>query len=73
MADTALTLEAATVIRVPPPGLESGYVVAVVRTPEGLRTGRLLCPSDDVPTPGTHVELAESPVPGVSAYRPVVA
>lgn len=73
MVDRTLTLEAATVIRVPPPGLDPGYIVAVVRTPEGLRTGRLLCPLDDLPTPGTHVESAESPVPGVPGYRPVVA
>lgn len=73
MADSTLTLEAATVIRVPPPGLEPGYTVAVVRTPHGLRTGRLLCSPDDVPAPGTRVEPAESPVPGVSAFRPVAA
>lgn len=70
---TALTLEAATVIRVPPPGLEAGYVVAVVRTPKGLRTGRLLCTADEVPAPGTPVESAPSPVDGVPAYRPVPA
>ena len=73
MGESTLTLEAATVIRVPPPGLEPGYTVAVVRTPDGLRTGRLLCPPDEVPAPGTRLEPAESPVEGVAAYRPVVA
>lgn len=73
MPESTLTLEAATVIRVPPPGLEPGYTVAVVRTPEGLRTGRLLCSPDDVPAPGTPVEHAVSPVEGITAYRPVVA
>ena len=72
MVESTLTLEAATVIRVPPPGLKPGYTVAVIRTPAGLRIGRLLCPPDDLPLPGTLVELAESPVPGVAAYRPVV-
>ncbi len=56
MAESNLILEAATVIRVPPPGLEPGYTVAVVRTAEGLRTGRLLCPpgvrAHDAPRPG---------------------
>lgn len=69
MAESTLTLEAATVIRVPPPGLEPGYVVAVVRTPEGLRIGRLLCPPDEVPASGTRVERVESPVQNVAAYR----
>lgn len=73
MTESTLTLEAATVIRVPPPGLEPGYTVAVVRTPEGLRTGRLLCSPDAVPAPGTAVERAESPAQGIPAYRPVVA
>lgn len=73
MTGSSLALEAATVIRVPPPGLEAGYVVAVVRTPSGLRTGRLLCQLDDLPSPGTEVVPVESPVPGVPAYRPVVA
>ena len=68
-----LTLEAATVIRVPPPGLEPGYTVAVVRTPAGLRTGRLLCRPDEVPAPGTVVEPTESPLEGVAAYRPVIS
>lgn len=73
MVENTLTLVAATVIRVPPPGLEPGYTVAVVRTPDGLRSGRLLCSPDDVPDPGAEVESAETPVEGVSAYRPVVA
>lgn len=73
MTENTLTLEAATVIRVPPPGLEPGYTVAVVRTPDGLRTGRLLCPPDEVPAPGAEVEPVESPVEGIAAYRPVVA
>ena len=71
MAENVLTLEAATVIRVPPPGLEPGYIVAVVRTPEGLRTGRLLCSPDDLPAPGSGVEVAESALEGIAAYRPV--
>jgi len=68
-----LTLEAATVIRVPPPGLEPGYTVAVVRTREGLRTGRLLCPPDELPPPGTRLEAVESSVEGVAAFRSVAA
>jgi hypothetical protein len=71
MAESVLTLEAATVIRVPPPGLDPGYIVAVVRTPEGLRTGRLLCSPDDLPVPGSGVELAASHMEGIAAYRPV--
>lgn len=70
MSDT-VRLEAATVIRVPPPGVEPGYVVAVVRTPAGLRTARLLCPPDAVPVPGTALEATDSPVDGVDAYRPM--
>jgi uncharacterized OB-fold protein len=73
MTESTLTLEAATVIRVPPPGLDAGYTVAVVRTPEGLRIGRLLCPPDQVPPPGTRVEPVDSPVKDVGAYRPVPA
>lgn len=65
-----LTLEVATVIRVPPPGMEGGYTVAVVRTPNGLRTGRLLCPPDAIPPAGTRLELTDSPVEGAPAYRP---
>jgi len=73
MDQNTLTLEAATVIRVPPPGMEPGYTVAVVRTSAGLRTGRLICPPDELPLPGTRVEEVESPVEGVAAYRPVAA
>jgi uncharacterized OB-fold protein len=73
MAETSLTLEAATVIRVPPPGVEPGYAVAVVRTPGGLLTGRLLCDPAALPLPGTQVEAVDSPVPGVAAFRPTDA
>lgn len=73
MNGSLATLEAATVIRVPPPGLEPGYIVAVVRTANGLSTGRLLSDPDVVPQPGTAVEETASPVEGVVAYRPVGA
>lgn len=71
MTTESLTLEAATVIRVPPPGLEAGYIIAVVRSEDGLRTGRLLCSPDDVPPPGTPVEPGPSRGDGVAAYVPV--
>lgn len=71
MNGSLATLEAATVIRVPPPGLEPGYVVAVVRTANGLSAVRLLADPGAVPRPGTAVEETTSPVPGVATYRPV--
>lgn len=73
MTGASLTLEAATVIRVPPPGMEPGYAVAVVRTPGGLVTGRLLCDPASLPLPGTRVEDTDSQVPGVAAFRPMDA
>jgi hypothetical protein len=71
MTELAPTLEAVTVIRVPPPGMEPGYAVAVVRHGGGLQTVRLLLDGDEVPAVGTLVEEVDSPVPGVTAYRPV--
>ena len=64
-------LEAVTVIRVPPPGYEPGYAVAVVRTAEGLRTARLRYPDDELPAIGTLLEPAEPAEPGVPTYQPV--
>lgn len=73
MANRTPRLEAVTVIRVPPPGLEPGYAVAVVRDDEGLHTVRLLVDGNEVPRVGTPLKVADSPVPGVSAYRPAQA
>ena len=70
MADLAPKLEAVTVIRVPPPGVEPGYAVAVVRDADGLHTARLLFDGDEAPAVGTPLEGVDSPVPGVTAYRP---
>lgn len=66
-------LEAATVIRVPPPGYEPGYAVAVVRTDDGLHTARLTYSGDQLPPVGTELEPAEPEAPGVPTYRPVGA
>jgi uncharacterized OB-fold protein len=41
MSAEPLTLEAATVIRIAGPGLETPYVLAVARGPEGLVLGRI--------------------------------
>jgi hypothetical protein len=71
MPNLTPTLEAVTVIRVPPPGIEPGYAVAVVRDGDGLHTVRLLFDGDEAPAVGTPLEEVDSPVPGVTAYRPV--
>jgi hypothetical protein len=71
MTDLGPTLAAVTIIRVPPPGMEPGYAVAVVRDGDGLHTVRLLIDEEEVPAVGTPVEEVDSPVPGVAAYRPV--
>lgn len=62
-------LEAVTIIRIPPPGLEAGYAVAVVREGPGLHAGRLLLDGPDLPLPGTPLRPVDSPVAGIPAYR----
>ena len=54
-----LTLEAATVIRVPPPGRSEPYALAVVRTGDGLVCGGLLGSVEVLPPVGAA--LAEVP------------
>jgi hypothetical protein len=63
----ALTLEAATIIRVPPPGRAGPYALAVVRTDDGLVCGGLLLPDALVPSPGAVVAEIE-PVDGVRRF-----
>lgn len=70
---TRVRLEAATVIRVPPPGFAPGYAVAVVRTPDGLQTARITYEGEDLPAVGSLLEPAEPAAPGVPTYRPVEA
>jgi uncharacterized OB-fold protein len=55
-----LTLEAATVIRVAPPGRSQPYGLAVVRTDQGLVCGQLLGSDEDLPAPGTPLTEAEA-------------
>lgn len=71
LPSSGATLEAVTIIRVPPPGYEPGYAVAVVRTAEGLRTARLRYPDAEPPAVGTPLERAEPIASGVPTYQPV--
>jgi len=52
------TLEAATVIRVPPPGRSQPYTLAV-RSEHGLVCGQLLGSDEHLPAPGTPLTEAE--------------
>jgi hypothetical protein len=63
----ALTLEAATIIRVPPPGRSGPYALAVVRTDHGLVCGGLLLSDALVPNPGDVVDETQ-PVDGVRMF-----
>lgn len=69
----AARLEAVTIIRVPPPGYEPGYAVAVVRTDEGLHAVRLTYSGGEPPAVGAELEPAEPAAPGVPTYQPVRA
>lgn len=62
-----LTLEAATVIRVAPPGRSQPYTLAVVRTDHGLVCGGLLRSHEEIPLPGTALAEAQS-VDGVRMF-----
>jgi hypothetical protein len=62
-----LTLEAATVIRVPPPGRAQSYALAVARTDQGLLCGGLLTSDERLPAPGTALVEAAA-VDGVRMF-----
>ena len=53
--NTALTLESRTVIRVGMP--DAPYIVGVVRGPKGLRSARIRGDVDNLPAPGSPLEL----------------
>jgi uncharacterized OB-fold protein len=63
-----LTLEAATVIRVAPPGRSSPYALAAVRTDDGLVCGGLLGSPEDLPAPGAPLVEIEA-ADGVRMFR----
>lgn len=48
-----MVLEAATVIRVPPPGREAPYVVGAIRIDGNLQTAIIEVDPENVPAPGT--------------------
>lgn len=65
---TEPTLEAVTVIRVPPPGGEPDRLVAAVRMDDQLHVGRLLGSPPGPPTVGAPLELIEQ-CDSVPIYR----
>ena len=67
----ALTLEAATIIHVPPPGRSGPYALAVVRTDHGLICGGLLLSDALVPSPGAVMDEMP-PVDGVRIFSATV-
>lgn len=70
--DAGCTVVAATVIRVAPTGFTAPYVLAAVRTGEGLSLGLLDVRPEAVPAPGTALRPVGEQG-GTPVYRPADA
>ena len=66
--DATPRLEAVTVIRVPPPGIEPDYLVAVVKVDGRLQVGRFDGSPEEPPAPGVPVEEVDRR-DGTPVYR----
>lgn len=70
--ETGCSVVAATVIRVAPTGFTAPYVLAAVRTGQGLSLGVVQVEPEAVPTPGTALRPAGEQ-DGIPVYRPAGA